>query len=65
MPEKPEYEIMMSKEAVIEMLKKNEMGHDYIKSLDTVGIITEGQMKGRILFRGEQYPIIDGKVIKD
>lgn len=64
--EKEQYEIIMSLESVIEILKRNKPDtNDCIKTLETVGIITEGIMKGKVLFRGEQYPIIDGKVIKD
>jgi len=62
---KQEYEIIMNLESVIEMLKKDNPDNDCIKTLNTVGIITEGITKGMVLFRGEQYPIIDGKVIKD
>lgn len=61
--EKQYYSIWLSKETVIEMLKKDdEEGAEWIKTLDLVQIDEEYD---KVYFQGEQFKIIDGVVQKE
>lgn len=56
------YTILMTKEDVIAMLKKDEPDDsDWIKTLDTVEI----DENGKVIFQGKQFKIIDGVVQKE